>query len=74
MSGMPSIVWVPAPCPTCGAQTEDEAGNKCRPSSDETGERYCEGEFDESGASVQPSPESLKAIDDWCDARERADG
>jgi hypothetical protein len=62
---MPLEEWVPAPCPRCGAKTETEASKKCRPSSDETGEVSCVGEFDAAGISIQPTPESLAAIDAW---------
>lgn len=61
---MPRLVWIPAPCPKCGAKTEAEAEIRCRPSTDWTGERYCDGEF-EDGVSVQPTAESLAALDDW---------
>jgi hypothetical protein len=45
----------------------DEADSKCRPQSDQTGERWCSGEFNEHGMSVVPTPESLAEIDRWCD-------
>lgn len=62
---MPSYTWAAAPCPDCGALDMDEANEKCRPTSDETGERYCGGEFNDAGISVQPTAESLAAIDAW---------
>ena len=61
----PDIELAQAPCPDCGAQTEDEAENICKPKTDETGERYCAGEFDLYGRSVVPTPESLKKLDSW---------
>lgn len=60
------LVYVSAPCPKCGANTEDEAGNICKPSSDETGERSCPGEF-KNGVSVQPTPESIADMNRWID-------
>jgi hypothetical protein len=65
------LVFVPTPCPTCGARTEKEAETMCRPSSDETGERYCNGEFNEAGIAVQPTPESIAAMDAWIDEEVR---
>jgi hypothetical protein len=61
------LVYVPTPCPGCGAIDMDDANDKCRPSSDETGEVFCSGEFDESGISVQPTAESLAEMDAWID-------
>lgn len=61
------LVFVPTPCLRCGARNEDEAGTMCRPSSDETGERYCAGEFDDDGVSVQATPESIAEMDAWID-------
>lgn len=60
----PDLVFVPTPCPGCGATTELEAETMCKPMSDETGERFCNGEFKD-GISVQPTPESLKALDNF---------
>lgn len=71
---MPSPIFAPAPCPQCGAVDMDQANDLCRPSTDETGERYCGGEFNDDGVSVQPTAESLAAIDLWCDAEERRIG
>jgi hypothetical protein len=59
----PPLVYVPAPCPGCGAVNMDEANDKCRPTTDETGERSCSGEFNDDGVSVQPTKESLDAQD-----------
>lgn len=61
------IVFVPKPCPHCGARNEDEANTLCRPSTDQTGERYCAGEFNAEGVAVQPTPESIAAMDAWID-------
>ena len=33
--------WIPGPCPWCGATTLDEAGWKCRPTQDQSGEYVC---------------------------------
>lgn len=65
------LVFVPAPCPSCGAVDMDDANEKCRPSSDQTGERYCNGEFNDAGFSVQPTPESIADLDRWCDEQAR---
>lgn len=53
------------PCPTCGALTEDEAGDKCTPNFDETGEAWCQGEFDAEGFSVCVTAASVAAMDEW---------
>jgi hypothetical protein len=76
MNKAPELVMIPTPCPECGAIDMDEANEKCRPRTDETGERLCGGEFNDDGVSVQPSPESLAAFDKhWADlAREDDDG
>lgn len=74
MSGAPEIKFAPAPCPTCGARTTDEAGPICRPSSDETGEVFCPGDrTDAQGRILQPTPESLAALDAWIDAQVEMD-
>ena len=67
MEKMPSPVMTPTPCPQCGARNEDEANDKCTQAQDITGEYTCAGEFDEDGVSVQPTPESLAAMDAWID-------
>lgn len=61
------FVYVPAPCPQCGAATEKEAGKICRQTSDQTGEYWCAGEF-KGGVSVQPTPESVAAANAAIDA------
>lgn len=33
--------WIPGPCPWCGAKTLDEAGDKCTPTQDQTGDYTC---------------------------------
>lgn len=62
------LVYVPAPCPQCGALTEEQAGKICQQTSDETGEYYCSGEF-KNGLSVQPTPESIAEMNAWIDAQ-----
>lgn len=49
-----------------GALTELEAEEKCKPSSDQTGEVSCAGQF-EHGFSIVVTAASLKALDDWCE-------
>lgn len=61
------LVMVATPCPGCGARTEKEAETMCRPTTDQTGERSCCGEFNDEGISVQPTPESIAAMDAWID-------
>jgi hypothetical protein len=64
---MPPVRFEPGPCPGCGATTEVEANTMCKPSTDQTGEVSCAGEFDGSGRSIVPTTESIKAINDWID-------
>ena len=33
--------WIAAPCPWCGAKTEAEASEKCRPTQSICGDYYC---------------------------------
>jgi hypothetical protein len=54
MNKAPELVMIPTPCPECGAIDMDEANEKCRPRTDETGERLCGGEFNDDGVSVRP--------------------
>lgn len=70
----PALSYQPAPCPRCGARNMEEADQLCRPVEDETGERDCATEFNDGGVSVQPTPESLKAFDDWLDAEAAREG
>lgn len=62
----PKIEMAPAPCSCCGARDEAEAETMCRPSSDQDGEFFCDGMF-EGGISVRETPESLRALNEWCD-------
>jgi hypothetical protein len=62
---IPALQFVREPCHFCGAANEIEAGTKCRPSTDETGERYCGTDFDDEGFSIAPTKESLALQDDW---------
>jgi hypothetical protein len=39
----------------------------CKPSTDDTGEVSCVGEFNAQGFSIQPTAASLAAIDRWID-------
>jgi|JI10StandDraft_1071094.scaffolds.fasta_scaffold151030_9 hypothetical protein len=67
------IEYETAPCPRCGATSEKMAETKCRPTSDQTGEYECPGEFDKDGVSVQPTAASLAAMDAWIDEQVAAD-
>lgn len=61
------LVFVPAPCPDCGAVNEAEAARMCKPRSDQAGEYDCAGEFNADGVSVQVTPESLAEMNRWID-------
>ena len=67
MGEFAGLVFVPTPCPRCGARNEKEAETMCRPNTDQAGERSCVGEFNEAGIAVQPTPESVAAMDAWID-------
>jgi hypothetical protein len=62
----PDLIYQREPCSICGAITEKEAETKCKPQSDETGERYCGSEF-LNGFAVAATAESLAAESDWYD-------
>lgn len=69
MNTAPVIEYEPAPCPRCGARTVNEASNRCQPMRDETGEGTCPAEHeDEAGKLLQPTAESIKALDRWCES------
>ena len=68
---MPAVVLAPALCPQCGAETAKEAEGRCTQTQDMWGEYWCAGEFDDDGISVQPTAESLIAIDRWIDLHGR---
>lgn len=70
MSRAPALQYERAPCPWCGAKTEDEAGTMCKPKSDQTGEVSCAGDFDAAGFSIAPTAASLAALDAWIDRQD----
>lgn len=70
---MPELIFAPTPCPQCGAMDEAQASILCKQTQGWDGEYWCEGEFDEDGKSVQPTPESSAALDAWYDRQGRAD-
>ena len=67
----PNPQYMNGPCPDCGASNLDEAAKLCSPSSDETGDRFCPGRFNERGMSESETPESLSSLDEWCDHQMR---
>ena len=66
----PEVKMAPAPCACCGALNEKEAETMCKPRQDQAGEWSCDGMF-EAGISVRMTPESLQALNDWCDRQPR---
>lgn len=61
----PPIEYHPAPCPRCGAATVREAAARCRPLLLEQMDD-CPGALENPrGELLQPTPESLAAIDHW---------
>jgi len=70
----PSLIYRREPCHLCGAVTEQEAETKCRPTSDQTGERGCGSEFDKEGFAVAPTEASLIAEAAWIDVHHDCDG
>lgn len=71
---MPPLKYEAAPCPQCGACGEEEANELCQQVQDQTGEYYCDGEFDANGVSIQPTAESLAAQERWYEEQGRVDG
>jgi|DEB0MinimDraft_10_1074344.scaffolds.fasta_scaffold127077_2 hypothetical protein len=70
MNRMPAIEYEIGPCPTCGAANAEQANLDCRPTSDETGEVWCEmtdAPMAPDGSFMVPTAASLARIDDWCD-------
>mgnify|MGYP003392964779 CR=1 FL=1 len=67
----PKVEYERAPCPRCGAVDMEDAGDKCRPSQDQTGEYWCSGEFgdggDNDGYSIKPTAAYIAALDAWID-------
>jgi hypothetical protein len=63
---IPELKYVREPCHMCGAVTEGEAETKCKPKSDQTGERYCGCDtFDAEGYALGPTLESMAAQESW---------
>ena len=61
----PPLQFKRKPCSQCGARTEKQAETMCTQSLGYDDEYHCAGEFDKAGWSVQPTPESIKRLDDW---------
>lgn len=83
----PALRYRPAPCQGCGAKTLDEAGGRCRPTSDQSGEYHCAGsesfnpfgtKWDANGRACQLTNKCAKAearaLAAWCDDQARAMG
>lgn len=72
MSGNHLLVFKRAPCSKCGAKTVTEAEKKCIPVQDQTGEYTCPGiDEDADGYFQSPTTASIKAMDQWIDAKAR---
>jgi hypothetical protein len=68
MSGMPTLVCEPAPCPQCGATTAIEAEIKCTATQNQSGDYECAGndcEEDATGRFMFPTAASIAALDAW---------
>lgn len=61
----PKLEYVPTRCPQCSATTEGEAEKCCQQKQGMDGEYTCAGEFNDDGLSVQPTPESIDALNGW---------
>ena len=71
---MPAAKYKLGPCSQCGARTERQAETRCRATQGIDGDYHCAGEFDANGRSIVVTPESIKAIDAWCDAYAKRKG
>lgn len=69
---MPDLKYHREACWKCGAVTEIDAETMCKPSTDQTGERYCGSDFHE-GFAVAPTSESVLAMDAWIDIHHNCD-
>lgn len=69
----PEIRYMNAPCPRCNARDIDEAGDMCRPTTDETGESYCAGQFNKHGMSEVQTPDSIAQLEAWFSEQLHAD-
>jgi hypothetical protein len=61
-----------APCPTCGARTEKQAGTRCQAQQDQTGEYWCPGTdvpTDKAGFFLYETAKSIARFDAWIDTR-----
>lgn len=70
---MPELKFKPEPCWKCGAVTEKDAETMCKPSTDQTGERYCGSDF-YNGFAVAPTEESALAMDAWINLHHGCEG
>jgi hypothetical protein len=61
----PRLDYQPAPCPRCGAATEDDAAALCRPTGD-----TCPAEMEDvEGRFLFPTAASIEAMDAWAMAQ-----
>ena len=65
----PALLFERAPCPKCGATTAQEAETLCKPIRGVDDEWTCPAgeQEDAEGYLLQPTRESIKALDAWCD-------
>lgn len=68
----PEVKMGIGPCPDCGATTEKDAETMCKPRVAPDGEWFCAGVFDARGNSMVETPESLRALDEWCERQPRS--
>lgn len=62
--------WERAPCPQCGAHTEEEAAGKCRPTQTQNGDYACgqpENDVDDEGYFLRLTEAGLRRLDAWVD-------
>ena len=71
---MPPLKYKRRACSQCGAKTQRQAEKVCKQTQGIDGDYHCAGEFDSTGWSVQPTDDSIKAMDNWCDREAKRQG